>query len=63
MTDTEKLAAVKADLAAFFYLYDIEEETDEGRVFKPNQLGASCRVMDCQRINELLTRLKAFSQS
>lgn len=56
-----EIATVRADLAAFFALLDIEEETDDGRVFKPNQLGGSCRALDAAKMNELLGRLKEFA--
>ncbi len=52
---------VRAKLAALFALLDIEEETDEGRVFKPNQLGGSCRALDGDKINRLFAELKAFA--
>ncbi len=58
-----QLADVRAKLAALFALLDIEEETDEGRVFKPNQLGGSCRALDGEKINRLFAELKAFATS
>lgn len=38
-------------------LLEIVETTDDGREFRPNQLG-SCRVIDGFRINEILTQLR-----
>ena len=63
MTDTEQLAAIRAKLARFFYLLDIEETTDEGRVFRPNQLGGSCRVLDAVEMGQILTDLKEWAKA
>ena len=41
-----------------FNLLDIEEETDEGRVFRPNVI-RSCRVSDGAEIEDVLRALKA----
>jgi quinolinate synthase len=40
-----------------FMLLDITEESDEGRVFRPNQI-SSCRAMDAERLNSILVALK-----
>jgi hypothetical protein len=61
--EQEQLALVKADLAALFALADIVEETDDGRPFRPNRLGGSCRSLDGAKMNELLARLKTFATS
>lgn len=48
---------MKTLLIELFELLDKTEESDSGMVFHPNVI-SSCRVMDCQRINELLMELK-----
>ena len=40
-----------------FMLLDITEETDDGRVFRPNQI-SSCRAMDAERLDSILVALK-----
>ena len=40
-----------------FMLLDITEESDEGRVFRPNQI-SSCRAMDAERLDSILVALK-----
>lgn len=63
MTDAEQLAAIRAKLARFFYLLDIEEETDDGRPFHPNTLGGSCRALDAEEMNRILTDLKEWAKT
>jgi hypothetical protein len=41
----------------YLSLLEIVETTDDGREFRPNQLG-SCRVMDGSRMNEILNELR-----
>ena len=43
----------------FIRLLEIREESDSGREFSPNQL-VSCRVMDGERINEIITAAKTL---
>ena len=38
-------------------LLDITEETDEGRVFRPNRI-TSCRALDAEKLNKVLVELK-----
>ena len=40
-----------------FELLDRKEETDDGRVFRPNQI-SSCRAMDAERLDKVLAALK-----
>ena len=40
-----------------FMLLDITEESDDGRVFRPNQI-SSCRAMDAERLDSILVALK-----
>lgn len=40
-----------------FRLLDITEETDDGRVFHPNQI-SSCRALDAEKLNKVLIELK-----
>ena len=41
----------------FLYLLNIAEESDSGRRFFPNRV-TSCRVMDGERMNQLLTEMQ-----
>lgn len=41
----------------YLSLLDVVETTDDGREFRPNRLG-SCRAMDGQRMNQILTELR-----
>jgi len=41
----------------FFKILDIKEETDEGRLFRPNFI-SSCRAMDGAKLDTILTRMK-----
>jgi hypothetical protein len=40
-----------------FALLDKREETDDGRVFHPNQL-RSCRAADTEKLNKILAELR-----
>ena len=40
-----------------FELLDKTEETDEGRVFRPNQI-SSCRALDAEKLEKVLMALK-----
>lgn len=42
----------------FFILLDKTEETDDGRVFRPNRI-SSCRAEDGQKLENLLRLMKA----
>jgi uncharacterized protein YqeY len=53
-------AEVSQLVSELIYFLDMEEESDMGRVFHPTTI-YSCRVMDGQRINEILKRLKALT--
>ena len=44
-----------------FVLLDRTEETDDGRVFHPNQI-SSCRAMDSMKLEKVLTALKHVSE-
>jgi hypothetical protein len=44
-----------------FELLDRKEETDDGRVFRPNQI-SSCRAMDAERLDKVLAALKHTMQ-
>ena len=59
----EQLTSIRAKLARFFHLLDIEEETDDGRPFHPNRLGSSCRALDAEEMNRLLTELKEWAKT
>jgi len=40
-----------------FAILEVTEETDEGRVFHPNQI-RSCRALDTEKLNTVLADLK-----
>jgi hypothetical protein len=44
----------------FLFILSIKEESDGGRIFKPNQIN-SCRVMDGIRLQELLEVMETKS--
>ena len=41
-----------------FALLDVTEQTDDGRVFRPNTI-RSCRALDAERLGKVLGELKA----
>jgi len=41
----------------FLFILSIVEESDSGRMFRPNQI-SSCRVMDTARLSKLLEVMK-----
>jgi len=43
----------------FIRLLEIREESDSGREFSPNRI-QSCRVIDGQRINEIIAAAKTL---
>jgi hypothetical protein len=45
-----------------FVLLDRTEETDDGRVFRPNQI-SSCRAMDSMKLEKVLAALKHVSEA
>ena len=47
----------KEYVTELFRLLDIEEESDGGRVFHPNYI-SSCRVMDAEKIDKVLSKLR-----
>lgn len=51
-------ASLESLIKDFFTLLDKTEETDEGRVFRPNHI-SSCRVQDGQKLENLLRLMKA----
>ena len=53
-----KLTKLQTYLEDFFILLDKTEETDEGRVFRPNRI-SSCRIQDGQMLDNLLRLMKA----
>ena len=54
----EELEKLEALIKDFFILLDRTEETDDGRVFRPNRI-SSCRAMDAQELEDLLRLMKA----
>ncbi len=51
---------IKQLVAEFISILEIEEESDGGRVFRPNVI-SSCRAMDAARMNKILTELKKLT--
>ena len=51
-------ASLETLIKDFFILLDKTEETNEGRVFRPNRI-SSCRVQDGQMLDNLLRLMKA----
>ena len=54
METNEELKQLVRD---FFSILDIKEESDEGRLFRPNYI-SSCRAMDGAKLDTILTRMK-----
>lgn len=57
MSLTSKAQQYDVLVKALFELLDKTEETDEGRVFHPNQI-SSCRALDAEKLNQVLVELK-----
>ena len=57
MSLTSKAQAYDVLVKALFELLDKTEETDEGRVFRPNQI-SSCRALDAEKLHQVLVQLK-----
>lgn len=57
MSLTSKAQAYDVLVKELFILLDITEETDDGRVFHPNQI-SSCRALDAEKLNQVLKELK-----
>jgi hypothetical protein len=58
MCECEEMKALVKDLIR---ILDIVEESDNGKMFRPNQI-SSCRVMDCVKIDDILSRLKEMTR-
>lgn len=54
---TSKAQAYDVLVRELFVLLDRTEETDEGRVFRPNKI-SSCRAMDAEKLEQVLKELK-----
>ena len=57
MSLTSKAQAYDVLVKELFILLDRTEESDDGRVFRPNQI-TSCRLQDGDRLNQILLQLK-----
>lgn len=57
MSLTSKAQAYDVLVRELFRLLDITEETDEGRVFRPNQI-YSRRALDAEKLEQVLKELK-----
>ena len=57
MSLTSKAQAYDVLVRELFRLLDITEETDEGRVFRPNKI-YSCRALDAEKLEQVLRDLK-----
>lgn len=58
MSLTSKVQAYDVLVRELFRLLDITEETDDGRVFRPNQI-YSRRALDAEKLEKVLSDLKA----
>jgi hypothetical protein len=54
---TSKAQAYDVLVRELFILLDRTEETDEGRVFRPNRI-SSCRALDAEKLEQVLRDLK-----
>lgn len=57
MSLTSKAQQYDVLVKELFRLLDITEETDDGRVFHPNQI-SSYRTLDAEKLNQVLFELK-----
>ena len=57
MSLTSKAQAYDVLVRELFVLLDRTEETDEGRVFRPNRI-SSCRALDAEKLEQVLKDLK-----
>jgi hypothetical protein len=57
MSLTSKAQAYDVLVRELFVLLDKTEETDEGRVFRPNRI-SSCRALDAEKLEQVLKDLK-----
>ena len=57
MSLTSKAQAYDVLVKQLFILLDKTEETDEGRVFRPNKI-SSCRALDAEKLEQVLKELK-----
>jgi len=57
MSLTSKAQAYDVLVRELFVLLDRTEETDEGRVFRPNKI-SSCRALDAEKLEQVLKELK-----
>ena len=57
MSLTSKAQQYDVLVKELFRLLDITEETDDGRVFRPNRI-SSCRALDAEKLDQVLVELK-----
>jgi len=57
MSLTSKAQQYDVLVKQLFILLDKTEETDEGRVFRPNRI-SSCRALDAEKLEQVLKELK-----
>jgi hypothetical protein len=57
MSLTSKAQAYDVLVRELFVLLDRTEETDDGRVFRPNRI-SSCRALDAEKLEQVLKELK-----
>lgn len=57
MSLQSKAQAYDVLVRELFVLLDRTEETDDGRVFRPNKI-SSCRAMDAEKLEKVLKELK-----
>ena len=54
----DRIEELESLIKDFFTVLDKKEETDDGRVFRPNHIN-SCRAEDGQKLENLLRLMKA----
>lgn len=62
MTPACKCETYDQLLVELISLLEVQEETDEGRLFHPTRI-TSCRAADAARINNILTQLKHLAHN
>lgn len=55
----DRIEELETLIKELFRLLDITEQTDEGRVFRPNRI-VSYRALDAEKLEKVLSDLKAM---
>jgi hypothetical protein len=54
-----RLKELESTVKELIVLLERTEQTDDGRVFHPNQV-RSCRAVDSERLDEILNKMKVW---